>query len=491
MINPNIPDIGSTLTIIKPLGKPISLKIGEIIEAKVLDIYSTGGIALKIKGSVLTAQAEMSLLKDSTVLFKVMGTDKQGSGLKLQFIGYSGSTVEPQTGETAKGGVLNRLIEDLSGLLSKNDLPSKNISEVIEQIIKALPSDLSSVPKDLLVRLQDLLKTGLPQKNIPEVMEQIVKALPPDMRTVPGDLLVKLQDMLKTGITDKHATDVIEQFIRALPSELNTVPKELLVRLQDLLKTGMTKAGENMQVKLDKLMELLPELLSPGDPILKSMKNLREDLMVRIDNVLHASLKNALADTGISLEAKLKAMVELLQRIDKPLSQADVSRIKTDLKAQLLQLREQLLVTNRGGEAELVNSLLKDIETFQLLSKATDSFATFLPVTWDELKKGEISFRKKQKAGSGRSFSCRLNLDLENFGGLSIIVLMVDREFSVYMKAEKSVFREILNASLHELQDRFSGSGLLLKNASIIDKELSDRELERLESFERIVNIKI
>jgi hypothetical protein len=490
MINPNIPDIGSTLTIIKPLGKPVSFKIGEIIEAKVLDVFSTGGIALKIKGSVLTAQAEMSLLKDSTVLFKVTGTDKQGSELKLQFMGYTGNAVQPQPGETAKSLILNRLIEDLSGMLSKN-IPSKDVSEVIAQLIKALPSDMRTVPRELLVRLQDLLKTGVPLKDLSAVMDQIIKTLPADMRAVPRGLLVQLQDQMKTDITDKKAADIIEQFIRALPPDLNTVPKKLLVRLQDLLKTGMTKTGENIQVKLDKLMDLLPELLSPGDPLIKSMKNLREDLMIRIDNVLNASLKNALADTGVSLEAKLKALAELLQRIDKPLSPADVAQLKTDLKAQLLQLREQFFVTNKGGEAELVNTLLKDIETFQLLSKATDSFSTFLPVTWDELKKGEISFRKNRRDSRGNSFSCRLNLDLESFGEISIIVLMADREFSVYMKAERGSFREMLNASLHELHDRFSGSGLLLRNASVLDKELSGEELERLESFERIVNIKI
>jgi hypothetical protein len=412
MINQNIPDIGSTLTIIKPLGKPVSFRIGEIIEAKVLDIFSSGGIALKIKGSVLTAQAEMSLLKDSTVLFKVTGADKQGSELKLQFMGYSDTTVQPLTGGTGKDQMLTKLIDDLSGLLSKN-LSSKNVSEAIEQLIKALPSDI------------------------------------------------------------------------------NTVSKELLVKLQDVLKAGMSRAGENIQTKLDKLMDMLPELLSPGDPLIRSMKNLREDVMIRIDNVLHASLKNALADTGISLEAKLKALVELLQKIDQPLTLADVSQIKTDLKAQLLQLKEQFFTTNKGGEAELVNSLLKDIETFQLLSKATDSFFTFLPVIWDELRKGEISFRKNRIDSRVRSFSCRLNLDLESFGELSIIVLMVDRAFSVYMKAEKNDFREILNASLDELHDRFSGSGLLLNNASVIDKELSPEELERLGSFERIVNIKI
>jgi len=412
MINPNVPDIGSTLTIVKPLGKTVSFRIGEIVEAKVLDIFSTGGIALKIKGSVLTAQAEMSLLKNSTVLFKVTGADKQGSELKLQFMGYSGNTVQSQNGGPVKVQMLNRLIDDLSVLLSKS-ISSKDVSEALEQLIKALPSDI------------------------------------------------------------------------------NTVPKELLVRLQDLLRNGMSKTGENVRIQLDKLTDLLPEFLSPGDPLIKSMKNLREDAMIRIDNVLHASLKNALTDTGVSLEAKLKALVELLQRIDEPLSPSDMSQIKTDLKAQLLQLREQFFTADKGGEAELVNSLLKDIETFQLLSKTTDSFSTFLPITWDELRKGEISFRKNRRDSCVRSFSCRINLDLESFGGLSIIVMMVDRAFSVYMKAEKSDFREILNTSLNELHDRFSVSGLLLKNASVIDRELSAEELERLESFERIVNIKI
>ena len=92
------------------------------------------------------------------------------------------------------------------------------------------------------------------------------------------------------------------------------------------------------------------------------------------------------------------------------------SKIGNDLKAIILQLKENIqgkreLDSSAGflqkflergaksGEREslfsekvlgVIDNLVKDVETLQLLSKLSDSFRTFLPIQWDELKRGEL-----------------------------------------------------------------------------------------------------
>jgi flagellar hook-length control protein FliK len=188
--------------------------------------------------------------------------------------------------------------------------------------------------------------------------------------------------------------------------------------------------------------------------------------------------------------------------------------IKNDLKAALLELKQ--FIAERGEDGNhsakvtaaasqgiqdaapvrniqaTIEGLLKDIETFQALSKATDSFYTFLPLSWKELRDGEISFKRGQGSADGRSsYSCRINLDLKEFGNLSVMVVMHNRDFFVSFKAEKPEFKSMLNANLNELKSAFIEKGLSLKAVNTLDKDdASFEHLEKLESSERIINIK-
>jgi hypothetical protein len=406
------PDSG-LLTIVKPLGKPVSLRVGEIIEAKILDFLATGALTLKIRGGVLTAKTDIPFTKDASVLLKVLGVDKSGGELRLQFIGYPASeATAPQT-EQFKGDIINKLMQDLSKIFSKNNAPAGHTSEAIGHLLKALPQD--------------------------------IRALPQDMR----------------------------------------------LQLQNLLQAKLKSSGETVISKLDHLLGLLSQDLPEKEELIGTLKVFQKEMMVSIERLEHTPLKNALNNTGVALEAKLKTLVSLLQRMEGTASKPDMSDIRMDLKAHLLQLGGHLTTADRKGTSELVNGLLKDIETFQLMSKVTDSFYTFLPVFWDQIKNGDISFKKDHKDDKGRSFSCRISLDLERLGELDIVVLMSAKEFFVYFKIENDGFRDMLNSTLKELGERFAKSGLHLKGTLILDKNIPPAEMENLGAFEGKVNIKI
>jgi len=316
-------------------------------------------------------------------------------------------------------------------------------------------------------------------------------------------------------------------------------------------------------------------------------ENFKTDIMLNMESLLSSPLKNALLNTGVVLEAKLKAEAiqmqfpavpadtesqeqtagpalpqdfqpkkisdlpvtpELLSgtedvavsdgvsvaapaapQDETPLvahtdDQTSVPQVKTrdalpalknDLKAVLLELKERLSVPpdsiraaqdstataalketahaaalkNLQGKIE---GLLKDIETFQALSKTTDSFYTFLPVNWKELKDGEVAFKKgRAGTGSDTSSSCRVNLDLDKFGTLSILVLMHKKDFFVSFKAENPETDSLLSSNLEELKSSFREKGLSLKAVHMLDKtDASMEHLEKLGSSERILSIK-
>jgi hypothetical protein len=139
-----------------------------------------------------------------------------------------------------------------------------------------------------------------------------------------------------------------------------------------------------------------------------------------------------------------------------------------------------------------VDGLLQDIETFQLLSKLTDSFYTFLPVIWEGLREADIAFKRSRTGPEGKSYYCVMNLDFDRLGKLTVVAMMQAGDFFVSFKTDHAAFRSILDDNVGDLQQMFRQQGLNLKvvNVSGAQKDHLLR-FERLESFESIINIKI
>lgn len=471
MINFKITGFDNTfLAIEKSAGKAISLKLGEIVKAEVMDILPTGGVTLKIKGNFITAKTEVPLDKGAVAFFKVIDLPAEGKDLKLQFMGYTPVSAKEQ----------------------EMPLPSFNLKE----------SPIPKLIQELINSLSDIKNSAVSGKEA-------------------DSLISKIQN-------------INSEILKALPSDINSLPKEIRVQIQNLLQASLKITGQSIQARLDNFISQLPESIK-NHPF---VQNLTKDLAVSIEKLLQTPMKSVLQDTGVALEAKLKAIVEMFQHVEYSESlktetgsqkeatilpqgkdavtheskqlqmQHDIAAIKKDLKAGLLQLKQlimkegrdtiktfsfhDLTAAQRESTVRVIDGLIKDIETFQVLSKTTDSFYTFLPINWQELRDGEVSFKRGRSDAKGMSYSCRINLDLERFGKLSVMVMMYNKEFLVSFRAENSEFQAVLNNNTKELQDSFIARGLNLRAVNIMDSnDTSIEQLERLESFEEQISIKV
>ena len=437
MINFKISDLFEGLiTVVKPTGKPIPLNIGEIVKGEVMDLLPAGGVTLKIKDSFITARTDIPLQKNSEVMLKVLGTPSSPNELRLQFLGPAEK--DQAATQAFKGEAVNKFLQEFSG-----EGAERLTSEKIEGLLKALPSDIGAMPKE--IRLQ----------------------------------------------------------------------------LQTILQESLTSTGQNIQSRLDTLFRDLPTTLK-NQPVLQGLKL---EVTVSVDKVLSEGLRGLLRDTGVALESKLKAVAELLLQnpkgaadgldvnpnstgksaiagdIEQLLPAADRESIENDLKANLFKLKETLAEQYAGlsqkdvavlkNVTSDVDSILKDIGTFQLLSKTTESFYTFLPVSWQQLKDGEIAFKQNKEGGSAHSFSCRLKLDLDNLGTLVIMVLIHNNEFFVSFRPDNENFKSLLDSQVEHLDKQFNGKGLNLKSVRVLDKDdASLEQLENLDQFRQIVSIK-
>jgi hypothetical protein len=238
--------------------------------------------------------------------------------------------------------------------------------------------------------------------------------------------------------------------------------------------------------------------------------------LIPMEGLDSRNLKNGLENSGVLLEARVRAMVKNDHQ-GEPEALTENSKIGNDLKAIILQLKANIqgkreLDSSAGflqkfleqaaksGEKEspfsekvlgVIDNLVKDVETLQLLSKLSDSLHTFLPIRWDQLKQGELVLKRRQQS-KGRSYSCGIHLDLERLGPVSVFLFMQSRNFFVNFKTDHPGLKAMIHSHLQELRETFSREGLNLKGIKILEKnDIQPDPLERMEAEETIISIRI
>ena len=520
--------VDGNLTIDKAMGKSVLLTPGETIKADVINILSSGNAVLRIKGELLTAKTEVPLQQGETAFFKVSDSQSSANELKLQFLGYEDTSGDASVLKnfmtTPEGQTLAGLIQELSDSLSKQSgtSPSENQSiastlakdggapaesgaadsfplDKIESLLKALPSDINALPKEIKTQLQGLLLSSLRStgQSIQSRLETVLSQLSDTLKNSPAagnfksDIVLNMERLLSGPLKDALLNSGV-----ALEAKLKSTALSMLLDAAEVENeaTGPAASPELQQVAAPSGNELITSQTDTGVPIDERPGQTQPSPLPALKNGTEAPKNEKPAQTQPSLLPALKndlkaVLLELKQRVSAPLEGSPGAQ---DLKAPVAAketVDDAAALRNLQGKIE---GLLKDVETFQALSKTTDSFYTFLPVNWKELKDGDVAFKRgREGATGGTTSSCRINLDLAGFGSLSILVLMNNRDFFVSFKADRPESHSLISANLDELKSSFVEKGLSLKAAHVLDKaDTTMEQLDKLGSSDRIISIK-
>jgi hypothetical protein len=441
------PASGQILNLVKPVGKEIPFRMGEIIEGQVTDIFPSGGMTIKVKGGFLPVRTDLNFKKNETLFLKVLGQERKNGEVVLQLIN---TRIRSGGGDLWIG----------KGTGNSED-PARKASDLI---MKFIGPGVDS-RKVLTGQSWEIGKLRV-------VLGELVKSLPLNMQSIPRGLKIQLQHVLQAS----------------LPGLVPDIQGKILQLIREL----------NGEVQYSFLKENLAGILIP-----------MEDLDSGI-------LKKALDNSGVLLEAKLRAMSKagLAGEASSPFEK---SKLDNDLKSIVLQLKEVIQNTKepgsavgffqrirergaRNGETELplfhkalgtIDTLMKEVETFQLISKISDSFHTFLPILWNDMKRGELVLKKKQQP-KGVSYSCAIHLELERLGPISVLLFMQSRNFYVNFKTDHPALNRVISSHLEELQESFNREELNLKSVSFFEKGDPHSDIwESMESEENLINIRV
>jgi len=456
--------------------KVVSLQPGATIRAQVAEVLPGGEVNLRIQGNLFRAKSFLQLPENASVLLRVVG-QKTGEGaaeVRLQFLEVlPASSDVSQVLQKAVADPLAILTQELASRLAVKTQTPAGLAATVENLLKALPDTPAGIPAETRERLMTLLQTSLRTtgESIEERMTALLRQFGdrdwPPMRELAGIKAQVFADI-----------ETISQF--SLQSTLTNTGVGLEARLRALAE-GTALTG-------DRLPGMLPSALGAeqavgSGPLPAELK----EALVRLNQQGVPLPPPSLADP---LQSDFKA--RLLQVREMVLDQ-QAQLLKLDLSDRIARagpLQEEKTVLDQMLKS--IDGLLQDVETFQLLSKLTDSFYTFLPFVWKGLKEADIAFKRSGGGPGGRSYYCLVHLELEELGKLEIVAMMAGAEFYVTFKSDHDSFRSVLEAHLNELQEQFAAKGLKLGLVSFHDME--EKQLapfERLESFESLVSIRI
>ncbi|KJR43602.1 hypothetical protein MCHI_000504 [Candidatus Magnetoovum chiemensis] len=498
----------NVLTISRPKeGKILEFRLGEIISADVEDIIEAGMVALRItpppsraertqQSRVITARTDLPLKQGDKVMLEVYGSDKE---LKLKFIGIK-TPDKQETLPADKAALLKYQIQQLLSQLSASKLTTSEINSIKEAF--------ASIPENI--------KLSYP---LLEAFEQIM----PGIERINNQLLktqiessgVLLETRLKLSALNYHGLfDNITPQNNTPPSDIasednanaaeNNLPltlrnefakvKELL---EPLIKSGLSALEAinrlDAQNNSETIKDALNSIINLAQQTFSALKLLSPNFnLTYITSIVAAIIndaKNGLktldhlnSNNEPTLNITLERLIEGVSTLKSLELETMGELILEDRKALMYKLKELLhddkladLLRYMGVDYEKINSgvdkVIKNIEFFQLTSRANDMIYTFIPFVWEELKDGELIF-KKNKYNAKRSFTCDISLDLKAMGKITASVTVNEGAFFVTIKTEKEDTKDLIAKNKFKLEKRFQEAGLNLKviNLSVREK---------------------
>ncbi len=333
----------------------------------------------------------------------------------------------------------------------------------------------------LTLKAGDLIKAEV--LDVPELGKLTVRIIPvvgkSAVVTVQSNLPFAEGDMIHLKVAGGEA-EVRLQFM-GMEKTAGARPEKVAQDMPALMQGILSRLPEAklMSRELSMFRDLfrsIPEGLKSSHPEFL----LLEKIMPEIERLTGTLLKSSVEDSGVLFETKLRLAARDLPGQSTG-SQQKVFSAEEDLKGLLLRVREALgdekisgLLKQEGVNVadlrELSDKFLRNIEFFQLSSRMNDILYTYLPVSWHEMKDGEISFKRRETEGNS-SYACDINLDLEPCGKISASVTLHEGGFYISLRTDSPLTKTLIENGRPVLEKKFSDAGMRIMAINVTEKD--------------------
>ena len=320
----------------------------------------------------------------------------------------------------------------------------EHFSTQVKVILELLKENLSSLQlNDLepqinqLLSKETLLKEPSPFTPVPvsPKTEEVVETATPTV--------------LKQALTDEHSE---EEAVAAPSKEKASATLSSAVLSSALSAASTPKPPETVEEALQMVVNRIKQQIEILDS--KTIQN--ADFLNKstaLEQKIHTLIKPELF-VGKAIAQKLS------------LDPTDVELL-SDMKGVLTKLSDNLQSTGQNREAlEITNRLLTQIEYHQLVSYVSSSTHLYVPFSWDGLKGGSMMM----KQSSDEKFHCQIDLDLEAYGKLNMmLVLSGEKYIDITIASQKKELSEKIMQGLSTLKQALNEVGLITGTVKMLE----------------------
>lgn len=299
------------------------------------------------------------------------------------------------------------------------------------------------------------------------------------LMNVQTDILLRKGDALSLRV-ERQENAVYLRLAGTAADETGSIRNTILSALNKL--EGLSSGTEGM-TKLVELLSALPASLKENLPEIDVVNR----FLLNIDDLSGQSLREAVQNGGVFFETKLRILAQGMEA-EGSFVDGEAGRVITgDLKASLLRLKDTFLSpavlehirtsVNTDDLLGALNTVLRNIEYYQMQSKLTDTLQFFLPLIWKELRDGEVILRQYDRGRPGESsYACTVNLDLERAGKVKVSLVYQAGYVHVTCAAENDAFMRMLRNGADELAKQFESAGVRIGHYAVHHQRRIDFE---------------
>ncbi len=396
--------------------------------------------------------------------------------------------------------LLMELQEHFDGT-SKAIIPlTKEITATMDRLntLQELSSkEAQSTLKNLLDLFRQSVKKELVSENAPIFKEvyQTVQKL--DYAILQMDLIdSKIDNYPPSMKVEEHFTTQLKVLLEIVKENLSTLGlDDLQPEIDQLLtKETFSKVGNNASVPIVRTEEavvdiaLLNEEMASAtlstplsnvnlqqapETVGEALKMVVNRLKQQIEILDIKTIQQAnFLDKSTVLEQKIHSLIKPELFVGKSMAQkltldpTDVELL-SDMKGVLTKLNDSLAPTLQNKEAlEITNRLLTQIEYHQLFSYVSSSTHLYIPFSWEGLNGGSMMM----KQSSDEKFHCQIDLDLEQYGKLSMMLLLSGEKYiDISIAAQKNGLGEKIKQKLIQLKRALNEVGLITGTIKMLE----------------------
>jgi hypothetical protein len=338
----------------------------------------------------------------------------------------------------------------------------ENFSTQVKVILEMLKENLSALQLDDLQPQIDQLLTKesfLKETNSVALPSSELLVTPLNVSKDEGALKIPPQPSV---IKAEDMGQPIEKRLMGNTVDDLTSSKEVLLKTESTLlssavatavmNSGVTKAPETTEEALKMVANRIKQQIEILDP-----KSIQQSDFV---------------DKSTVLEQKIHGLIKPELFVGKAIAQklsldpTDVELL-SDMKGVLTKLSDNLQTSPQNKEAlEITNRLLTQIEYHQLVSYVSSSTHLYVPFSWDGLQGGSMMM----KQSSDNNFHCQIDLDLEAYGKLNMmLVLSGEKYIDISIAVQKKELSEKITQQLNNLKQAFNEVGLITGNVKMLE----------------------